>query len=74
MRKILSCCLSLALAGAVWSAHGASAESVQERLDKARAAEQEAKDALAAAQGRLQDVLDRYSQLQIDLDATIVTA
>jgi peptidoglycan hydrolase CwlO-like protein len=70
VRKILSCCLSLALAGAaMWAAQGASAESVQEKLDKARAEEQTAKDALTAAEGHLQDVLNQYRQLQLDLDA-----
>jgi peptidoglycan hydrolase CwlO-like protein len=62
-------CLCLALAAsAVWVAQGAWADSVQQKLDKARAEEDAAKQALSDAEDHLSKVLEAYEQLKLELD------
>ena len=69
MRKIALICLSFTFAAAAaWVPHAASADSVQEKLDKARVARKDAKQALSDAEARLEQVLGEYRQLRIDLD------
>jgi hypothetical protein len=69
LRKIASICLSLALAIAgVWAAHGAVAESTQQKLDQARADDAAAQKTLSDAEAHLADLLAQYQQLRTDLD------
>src|SRR6185503_157553 len=69
MRKIASFCLTFTLAAAaVWVAQGASADSVQEKLDKARQDQTSARKALSDAETLLENLMADYLQLRTDLD------
>jgi predicted nucleic acid-binding Zn-ribbon protein len=63
VRKPLALVLTLT-AAAVWLPHGARAESVQEKLDKARAEQESAQKALSKAEDHLRDVLGAYERLR----------
>jgi hypothetical protein len=69
LRRLASLCLSFALLGAgIGAARGASADSVQERLDKARDDQKTAEDALSQAEDALASLLQQYQRLRVKLD------
>lgn len=68
MRRIASLFLSSSLIfSAMWAAQAASADSVQEKLDKARQDQEGAEQALSTARARVEDLLAQYAQLRTDL-------